>query len=133
MTRSNIIYMRTAQKKQDKIKKQREMVYSYLKDHPEISAEFEEIIDDGYSGHDENAPGLRKLLQQVEQGNVELIVVSDVARLSGDYRQAARYMQTLFPSHGTRLIVVDCAYDSADENSAKDDINLLSLMKNRNK
>lgn len=119
----NFMYIRVASKEANKdlgqntvtngILMQRELLNQYRHAHPTLPAEFEEVVDDGYSGIGEAAPGLKKILDLVEQNKVACIIVTDISRLSRNPVIASTYLEDKFPAHGIRFISVKDNYDSA--------------------
>ena len=55
---------------------QRLLIQQYVESHSELGnySDFEEIIDDGYSGTNFNRPGAARLLELVETEQVETII-----------------------------------------------------------
>lgn len=69
-------------------------------------------IDDGYSGTNFNRPGFQELLDDVEQGTVNLVITKDLSRLGRDYIMTGYYSEIYFPSKGVRYIAVADNFDS---------------------
>ena len=69
-------------------------------------------IDDGYSGTNFNRPGFQELLDDVEQGTVNLVITKDLSRLGRDYIMTGYYSEIYFPSKGIRYIAVADNFDS---------------------
>ena len=105
--KQNFIYIRAAHEHdaENNISAQRKSIYHYRQLHPELPDNFEEIIDSGYSGFDNNAPGRTKLLQLVEQNKVGTIIVAELSRLTRDYDLATYYIEELFPKHHVHFII----------------------------
>ena len=53
--------------------------------------------DDGYSGTNFNRPGFTALLEEIEAGHVETLVVKDLSRFGRNYLQVGYYTEILFP------------------------------------
>jgi DNA invertase Pin-like site-specific DNA recombinase len=68
--------------------------------------------DDGYSGTNFNRPGFQELLDDVEQGTVNLVITKDLSRLGRDYIMTGYYSEIYFPSKGVRYIAVADNFDS---------------------
>lgn len=62
------------------------------------------FYDDGYSGTNFNRPGFAALLEEVEAGRVETLVVKDLSRFGRNYLQVGYYTEILFPKKGVRFI-----------------------------
>lgn len=69
--------------------------------------------DDGYSGTNFNRPGFAALLEEIEAGRVETLVVKDLSRFGRNYLQVGYYTEILFPKKGVRFIAVNNNVDSA--------------------
>lgn len=69
--------------------------------------------DDGYTGTNFNRPGFATLLEQIEAGQVETLVVKDLSRFGRNYLQVGYYTEILFPKKGVRFIAINNNVDSA--------------------
>lgn len=98
------------------ITSQRLLIRQYIELHPELggSGEFEELIDDGYSGTNFNRPGITRLLELVESEKAGLIIVKDLSRFARNYLEAGHFLEFVFPMYGVRFISVNDHYDSRD-------------------
>ena len=72
------------------------------------------FCDDGYSGINFNRPGFAALLEEIEAGRVETLLVKDLSRLGRNYLQVGYYTEILFPKKGVRFIAVNNNVDSAN-------------------
>ena len=72
------------------------------------------FYDDGYSGINFNRPGFAALLEEIEAGRVENLLVKDLSRLGRNYLQVGYYTEILFPKKGVRFIAVNNNVDSAN-------------------
>ena len=70
------------------------------------------FTDDGYSGTNFNRPGFTALLEEVNAGNVETILIKDMSRIGRNYLQVGFYTEILFPEKGVRFIAVNNNVDS---------------------
>ena len=57
-------------------------------------------------------PGFNQLIQAVENGLINLILVKDLSRLGRDYIQTGQYTEVYFPSKNVRFIAVNDEVDS---------------------
>ena len=71
------------------------------------------FYDDGYSGTNFNRPSFAALLEEIEAGRVETLVVKDLSRFGRNYLQVGYYTEILFPKRGVRFIAVNNNVDSA--------------------
>lgn len=93
---------------------QRLLIQQYVESHSELGkySDFEEIIDDGYSGTNFNRPGAARLLKLVEAEQVETIIVKDLSRFARNYLQAGHFLEFVFPAYDVRFISINDNYDS---------------------
>ena len=70
------------------------------------------FYDDGYSGTNFNRPGFAALLEEVEAGRVETLVVKDLSRLGRNYIEVGRLTEEFFPNHDIRLVAVSDNIDT---------------------
>lgn len=94
------------------ITSQRDCIKRYLQEYHFSADEFEEIVDDGYSGTSMNRPGMRRLLSLVENGKVRTIIVRDLSRFARNYLEAGHYLEFVFPAYGVRFISINDQFDS---------------------
>ncbi len=91
---------------------QRTCIHRYIRSLGMNPDEFEEVVDDGYSGTNMNRPGMQKLLTLVATDRVELVIVRDLSRFSRDYLEAGHYLEFVFPYHDIRFVSINDDYDS---------------------
>lgn len=102
----------------DSILNQRKLVHAYLKNHPNITL-VDEAYDDGYTGTNFDRPGFRAVLEKVQSGSVNCVIVKDLSRLGREYIETGKYLEMIFPSFGVRFIAINDDIDS--EHSAPGD------------
>ena len=73
---------------------------------------YKEYVDDGYSGVNFDRPGFRKLLEDVEQGVINLVITKDLSRLGRDYIMTGYYSEIFFQTKGIRYIALTDNVDS---------------------
>ena len=96
------------------IQSQRLCISRYLLNHPEIGNydDFEELVDDGYSGTNFRRPGIERLLKMVEADMVDTIIVKDLSRFARNYLEAGHFLEFVFPTFHVRFISINDRYDS---------------------
>lgn len=72
------------------------------------------FYDDGYSGTNFNRPGFTALLEEIEAGRVDTLVVKDLSRFGRNYLQVGYYTEIVFPKKGVRFIAINNNVDSAN-------------------
>ena len=92
------------------ISTQRKMLRSYAMENGfDI---YREYVDDGYSGTNFDRPAWKKLLQDIEEKQVNLVITKDLSRLGRDYIMTGQLTEIYFPSRGIRYIAINDGYDS---------------------
>lgn len=95
----------------DSIANQKKMLENYLEYQPEFKiAGF--YADDGYTGTNFDRPEFRHLIQDIESGTINCIVVKDLSRFGRDYIDVGHYLERWLPEHGVRFIAVSDNIDS---------------------
>ena len=79
---------------------------------------FGEYIDEGFSGTNFERPAFKRMISDIENGKINLVITKDLSRLGRDYISAGEFTEIYFPSKGVRYISVADFYDS--ENSSED-------------
>lgn len=95
----------------DSITNQKLLIKKYLEKIPdiEVTAVFE---DDGFTGTNFERPGFKRLIEAVNAGTINCVVVKDFSRLGREYLEAGNYIEKVFPALGVRFISINDDYDS---------------------
>lgn len=72
-------------------------------------------IDDGVSGTTFERDGFKAMLQEIENGNVETVVVKDMSRFGRDYLKVGFYTEILFVEKNVRFIAINNGIDSKNQ------------------
>lgn len=77
---------------------------------------------DIYTGTSYDRPAFNELINDIESGDVNCVVVKDLSRLGREYKSSGQYLENYFPEKMVRFIAVDDAidlnpYDEYDVNS----------------
>jgi len=73
---------------------------------------YDVYADDGYSGLNYNRPDFSRLLADIDNGKVNLIVTKDLSRLGRDYIQTGYYIEMHFSKKKIRYIAVNDNIDT---------------------
>ena len=104
----------------DSIANQRKLIQCYLEKHPNIVL-VAEADDDGYTGTNFNRPGFQKVLDAIQSGQVNCVIVKDLSRLGREYISVGAYLEQKFPDWGVRFIAINDDVDS-EKNNAGDEL-----------
>lgn len=69
-------------------------------------------VDDGFSGANFDRPGFKRMMKDIEAGDVDCVIVKDLSRLGRDYIEAGRLIQKTFPAFSVRFIALTDHFDS---------------------
>lgn len=122
------IYIRLSKEDEEKekysesesIQNQRALLMQYIKENKlNFIAEY---VDDGISGTSFDRPGFNKMIEDIENGKINMVITKDLSRLGRNYVQSGYYTETYFPEHNVRYIAIldniDTAIDSANNDIA---------------
>jgi DNA invertase Pin-like site-specific DNA recombinase len=76
-------------------------------------------IDDGYTGLNFDRPDFQRLLRDIENKKVNLVITKDLSRLGRDYIQTGHYVEIYFFDHNVRYIAVNDNVDTAKPDSGE--------------
>lgn len=110
----------------DSIANQRVLIREYVKNHPNIRL-IDEAFDDGYTGTNYDRPGFQKVMDAINNGTVNCVIVKDLSRLGREYVETGKYLEMVFPSMGIRFIAIN---DDVDSSNAKSGDDILVPVKN---
>ena len=111
----------------DSISSQRDLIHRFVSQHSDIKL-VREFIDDGYTGTNFDRPRFQKLMEAVESGEIDCIIVKDLSRFGREYIDAGNYIEKMFPRYGVRFIAVNDGIDTGSAMTAAD--NLIIPFKN---
>ena len=110
------------------ITNQKQLILDYLKDKPEFNI-VSIRIDDGYTGTNFDRPAFQRMLNDIQAGRINCVVVKDLSRFGREYINAGKYIHRLFPVFGVRLIAINDNIDThTRDESSEVSITLKNLM-----
>lgn len=95
----------------DSITGQAGLMDDYLLQHPELTPG-PLYTDDGYTGTNFDRPEFRQMVQDIEAGKIDCVLVKDLSRFGRKYIEMGRYLERWFPEHGARFIAINDGTDS---------------------
>ena len=60
--------------------------------------------DDGFSGTNQNRPGLQRMLHDVKQGRINTLLIKDLSRIGRNYLDVGNLAEVTLPEYGCELI-----------------------------
>ena len=120
------IYIRLSQEDQDKkyesdsesVVNQRELLKDYVRNNGFNL--IDEYVDDGYTGTNFDRPGFKKLLQDINDKKINLVIVKDLSRLGRDHVMTGYYIETYFPENNIRFISILESIDTFKSQATND-------------
>ena len=67
---------------------------------------YDEYVDDGYTGTNFNRPDFKRMITDIENKKVNMIITKSLSRLGRDYIETGRYIEKYFPENNIRYIAV---------------------------
>ena len=63
-------------------------------------------IDDGESGTDYDRPAFRKMLSDMERGEIDCVICKNLSRMFRNYADQGYFLEKIFPKYGIRFMTV---------------------------
>lgn len=96
------------------VSNQRKLIDDFLTQHPEIGVVCEKV-DDGYSGVLFDRPAFKEMMELVQSGAANCVIVKDLSRLGREYIETGRYLRRVFPAYGVRFIAINDNVDTLND------------------
>ena len=77
-------------------------------------------IDDVFSGTSFDRPDFNRMIRDIEDHKVNLVITKDLSRLGRDYIMTGHYLERYFPEHHVRYISLLDGIDTGIESTAND-------------
>ena len=81
---------------------------------------YDTYIDDGWSGTSFDRPAFQRMIGDIEDKKVNMVITKDLSRLGRDYIMTGHYMERYFPENRVRYISLLDGIDTGVESSAND-------------
>lgn len=104
------IYLRLSSEDNDNeesesITNQRKLICDYITKNFEYKNIYE-YVDDGYSGSNFNRPAFKKMIKELKEKKINLIITKNLARFARNYIDSGEYIEKKFPNLGVRYIAI---------------------------
>lgn len=100
------------------IQNQKRILEQYAIDHRFPNIQF--YVDDGYSGASFNRPDFQRMMSDMEDGKIGIIITKDLSRLGRNQLHTGLYIEERFPQFGVRYIAINDNVDT--ENAESNDL-----------
>ena len=106
----------------ESIKNQRTLLTKYVEN---LGWNYELIdiyIDQGFTGTNFNRPDFQRMIKDIENGKINMVITKDLSRLGRDYIETGEYIEKWFPEKNVRYISVTDGIDTFSNNNGNNDI-----------
>ena len=79
-----------------------------------------EYVDDGISGTTFDRPGFNKMLTDIENKTINMVVTKDLSRLGRDYIKTGYYIENYFPQNNIRYVAITDGIDTHIDSTNND-------------
>ena len=108
------------------IKNQRDILERYAKEN-NLNV-YGVYIDDGFSGTNFDRPDFQRMIKDLENKKVNMVIVKDTSRLGRDYIEFGNYIERIFPQNQIRVVCILENYDSEIDNGVADTLPFRAVM-----
>lgn len=99
----------------DSISNQRDLILNYISKNTNLKI-YNEYIDDGYTGTNFNRPGFKKMIEDIENKKVNMVITKTLSRFGREYIETGWYIEKYFPNNLIRYVAVIDKIDNFVEN-----------------
>lgn len=109
-------YIRLSKEDGDKgesysVTSQREILKEYIKQNSDVEL-YDFYVDDGWSGTNFNRPSFQRMMQDIDNGKVNCVIVKDLSRFGRNYTDSGYYIDNIFVRRNIRFIALNNGVDS---------------------
>ena len=83
---------------------------------------YDYYVDEDQTGTNFKRPGFERMLEDIDNGAINMVVVKDLSRLGRSHIETDTFMEIYFPSRNVRVIAVDENIDSINMDENNNDI-----------
>ena len=131
MKKMTAIYVRISQEdEKSSVSESIQNQISYLKQYlfQNDMTLYEIYCDDGFSGLNFERPAFQKMIQDIENGMINCVVVKDLSRLGRDYIGIGYFTEQYFPQKNIQFIAVNDNIDTENESIQQEFIPFKALL-----
>jgi len=103
---------------EDSIENQSAIIQEYTTDKADLDLRGV-ITDLGFTGTNFNRPGYAKLMNGIENGSVQCIIIKDISRVGRSYLEVGELLFNTLPTYNVRIISINDQYDSFSDDVAR--------------
>ena len=93
------------------ISTQKQLLKDYISCHENMEL-IDYYCDDGFTGTNFNRPEFQRLMDDIENGKIDTVIVKDLSRFGRSYLDAGKYLERVFPEKQIRFIAINDGIDN---------------------
>jgi len=97
------------------IQTQKAMLTKYVQDNGWRVVSY--YVDDGISGTTFERDGFKRMLEDIEDGKINMVITKDLSRLGRDYLKTGYYTECYFPENDVRYIALNDGIDTINSDN----------------
>lgn len=97
---------------------QRSLLNQYVKENNYIVVD--EYVDDGFSGTNFERPSFKRMMKDIKNGKINMIITKDMSRLGRDYIGTGELIEKYFPNNNIRYVAINDGIDTFIDNTNND-------------
>lgn len=98
----------------ESIQNQRKLIHDYINKNFNFN-NYYEYVDDGYSGSNFNRPAFKKMINELQLKQIDLVITKNLARFGRNYIDSGEYIEKVFPNQGIRYIAILDGVDNFED------------------
>ena len=106
----------------ESIKNQRTLLTEYVQKLGWKYQLIDTYIDQGFTGTNFNRPDFQRMIRDIENGKINMVVTKDLSRLGRDYIETGEYIEKWFPENNVRYVSVTDGIDTFEASNGNNDI-----------
>ena len=109
-------YIRISKKEKEvnSIANQKDLIDYYIKDKVDMKI-YNYYVDNGYSGTNFDRPELKRMLKDISNKKVDIVIVKDLSRLGRDYIEVGELLDSILPLYDVKLISINDNIDGLND------------------
>ena len=106
----------------ESIKNQRTLLTEYVEKLGWKYNLIDTYIDQGFTGTNFNRPSFQRMIRDIKNGKINMVITKDLSRLGRDYIETGEYIEKWFPENNIRYVSVTDGIDTFATDNGNNDI-----------
>ena len=109
-------YIRISKKEKEvnSIANQKDLIGYYIKDKEDMKI-YNYYVDNGYSGTNFDRPELKRMIKDISNKKVDIVIVKDLSRLGRNYIEVGELLDSILPLYDVKLISINDNIDGLND------------------